>query len=102
MNYGAVETVLKKFYLSPVTMPIYLAGTLAVTDNKVDLTLSRAEIGRAGIPSSMTEKYSKEVNSFFTQQANAFPGLYAQTLDFKGGKMNFKGSMPETVKTAQN
>ena len=102
MNYSAIETVLKKFHLSPVTMPIYLAGTVAVQNGRVNLNVSRAEIGRAGVPDSLTQKYSGPINNFFTQQANAFPGLYAESLDFKGGKMNFKGTMPEVVRTAKN
>jgi hypothetical protein len=102
MNYTAVETVLKKFYLSPATMPIYLAGTVSVANGQVNLALSKAEIGRANVPNSLSNKYSGAVNSFFSQQVNAFPGFYIEALDFQGGKMNFKGTMPETVRTVKN
>jgi hypothetical protein len=102
MNYGAIEKVLGMLHLKPKPMPIYLVGKATVSNGMVDLKVSKAEIGRFGIPSSFPEKYSKGVNSFFSQQVNAFPGFYVDSADFKGGKLNFKGTMPEKIITAKN
>lgn len=101
-NYANIKVVMDKFKIVPSVLPIYVDGSATVTAGKVSLTATKVELGRASVPSSLITENQGAINGFFSQQINSIPGFYIESLDFKNGKMNFKGTMPEKVVTAKN
>ena len=101
-NYASIQLVMDKFKIVPSVLPIYVDGAATVTNGVVNFAVNKAEFGRIGVPKTLIEKSQGGINGFFTQQINAVPGFYIESLDFKNGQMNFKGTMPEKVVTAKN
>lgn len=98
-SQGAIKAVMDKFNLLPKIVPFYVSLTPSVSNNVASLNFSKVELGRVGIPNDLITKYDGGINSFFTQQINAFPGLTTKAADLKGGKLNFDGTLSDSVKT---
>lgn len=94
-GFSEVLAYTSKFNVLPEKIPFALDGKASVVNNKVDLVLSKAEIGRVPLP---TDAESVQyVERFVERRMTAVPGLNVQSLDFKDGKMNFTGSFPSTM-----
>lgn len=100
-NYADIKTVTDYLKIVPSALPVYIEGAGTVTNGKVSLDISKAELGRLSVPANLIKDNQGAINNFFSEQINAIPGLNIQSLDFKNGNMDFKGTMPEKVITAK-
>lgn len=85
----------KSFSALPEKVPFYLDGTASVTNNKVDLNVKSAELGRVPLPTDSNTVNG--VESFIMQRMSKVTGLNVISLDFKNGKLNFKGTFPSKI-----
>lgn len=97
-NYEYIKIVQEKFFL-PSQLPFYIAGTASATNNVANLNLSKVELGRAPVPANYLSDYSSQINGFFTQQLNAFPGFSVKSGTLSDGKINFEGTLADKVVT---
>ncbi len=79
----------------PEKVPFYLNGTASVTNNKVTMNLSSAQIGRVPLPTDSVSVGA--VKSFVERRISSVPGLNVASFDFSNGKINFKGTYPNKI-----
>jgi hypothetical protein len=100
-DYKGIKMAMDSLKIVPSVLPVYISGSGTVTNGKVSLDISKAELGRLSVPQNLITDNQGAINNFFSEQINAIPGLYIQSLEFKNGNMDFKGTMPEKVITAK-
>lgn len=88
---NAVMDYIKDIPLNPV---FYIKGKGRVVNNKVDMEIEKAEIGRLSIPQQFIEDESP-IERFVEDRIAFVPNFYIEKFDFSDGKMNFKGIYPE-------
>jgi hypothetical protein len=88
---NAIMDYIKDIPLNPI---FYIKGTGKVVDNKVDMEIQKAEIGRLSIPQQFIDDESP-VEGFVESRISFVPNFYIEKFDFDNGKMNFKGTYPE-------
>jgi len=91
-GFGNAITYLDKFNFLPKQVPFYLNGSASVQDNRMNLNLSSAELGRVPLPTDAGA--IKAVQGFVDARITAIPGMNIKSLDFKDGKLNLKGTLP--------
>lgn len=80
----------------------YLVGTLEIIDNKVNLNLSKVEINRIPIPSSLVDSNREAIETFVENRMQAVTGLSIQSFKIEDGKLTFKGTVPAIEETVQS
>lgn len=76
--------------------PFYAKVRAAVVNNKTQVTLLSAEIGRLPIPADEINK-SGALAALTNEIFKKVDGFYAKSVTFEDGKMNFEGTVPETM-----
>jgi len=99
----AISKIFDEYKIPRITIPVYMKGTLSVTDNNIDIAVPKLEIGRLTIPVGTYEKAKVPFENFAKKQltGGGYGSLYIKSLDFIGGKMNFNGTLPQTITTAK-
>lgn len=91
-----IEAVLGQLGFPKTNPPIYLKGTLSITNNKAESRLEKVEIGRLILPQILIAQNSDLINSFIeNDQIRQRPSLNIKGLNFKNGVMYFDGSYPK-------
>lgn len=98
-NYENIKKAKDTLKFIPDEIPFYTIGTASVTDNVGDLSFTKVELGKVSVPSNYLTEYKGLINDFFNQQLNAFPGFFVKSWDLSDGNVNFKGTLPESIKT---
>jgi len=98
-SQGDIKAVMDKFNLLPQAVPFYVSATPSVSNNVATMNFGKVELGRVGIPESLFTQYQDGINGFFTQQINSYPGLTTKAANFNGGKLNFDGTLSDSVET---
>lgn len=80
------------FSMLPAQVPFYVSGTASITNNKLDLQLTSAELGRLPLPTNAAA--ASAVESVVDRRIAAIPGLNISSLTFSNGELNFKGMYP--------
>lgn len=75
------------------TMPFYLKGTCSVTNNAVDLSLSKIEIGRIPVPGSWYQGKESQGTPYITNLLDS-NGFMVESLSTADGKVSMKGTRP--------
>ena len=83
------------FAVLPAKVPFYVQGSLNVSNNKVALNVTSAQVGRLPLPTDTASIQAAE--SVIERGIPKVPGLSVTSLDFKGGKMNFNGTFPSKI-----
>lgn len=89
-----VEEAMNKYGILNNTA-FYLKGKVSVVNNKVTLNPQKVEIGRITIPSNLVSENIGVAENFAERRIKAVPNLFVENLNLDGGKVNFKGTMPE-------
>lgn len=76
--------------------PFYAKVRASVVNNKAQVTLISAELGRFPIPIDDINK-SGALVSLTNEVLSKVAGFYAKSVTFENGKMNFEGTIPETM-----
>ena len=101
-NTGLVNTKDFKDYTDKIkvfekTAPIYLAGTGEVVNNKVKLNIESAKVGRLPIP--MNSESVSYLGQLLERRINGIPGFKVDSAKVIDSQLNFKGSLPDKIKT---
>jgi hypothetical protein len=80
------------FNFLPEKVPFYVHGSASVVNNKVDLNLTSAEIGRVPLPTNSGA--ISTVENLVEERISEIPGLNVASFNFSNGKMNFIGTFP--------
>ncbi len=96
-NTGLVNTKDFKTYSDKIkvlekTVPIYMAGTGEVVNNKVKLNLDSVKVGRLPIP--MNAESSGYLVQLLENRIDSIPGFRVDSAKVEDGQLNFKGSLP--------
>ncbi len=75
----------------------YMKFTGGVTNNKVNVNFSKAEIGGIAAPSDAMGEVNNHVASLVMRKMVKVPGLNIKSLTFQSGKMNFDGTVPDKI-----
>jgi hypothetical protein len=75
----------------------YMKFTGGVTNNKVNVNFSKAEIGPIAAPSDAMGEVNNHVASLIMRKMVKVPGLSIKSLTFQSGKMNFDGTVPDKI-----
>ena len=75
-----------------------------VRDNKVELNISEARLGRVAAPQRILgdAEMIAAVESFIEDRLNFVPNLHLNSLNFEGGKMNVDGTYPAVQSHAKD
>lgn len=87
----AIMGYIKDVPLNPI---FYAKGTGSVVNDKVDMKIERAEIGRLSIPTEFISDPSP-IEGFIEERIKFVPNFHVESFGFKDGKMDFKGTYPE-------
>jgi len=76
---------------------VYVKGKIDVTSAKsLKLNPEKLEVGRLPVP--INEKAKNIVETAVNEKLNSIPGLAIESVSFEEGKVNFKGTIPESAK----
>jgi hypothetical protein len=95
-GYKDVQSYLSKFNFLPNKIPFYASGTGSITNNKVTLNITSAELGR--IPLPVDQSSLSDAANFVEREITQIPGMSVTSANFSGGKLNFKGTYPSKIK----
>lgn len=91
-----VEKGLGYIGLLKINPPIYARGKASVTDNQPTISVEQIEVGKFSIP--LGTVHANEVVTALTKTIiSQVNGLYAKSVTFSDGKMNFEGTAPEKM-----
>ncbi len=91
-----VEKGLSYIGLLKVNPPIYAKAKASVTDNKPSISVENIQVGKFNVP--LGTVHANEVVTAITQTImSQVDGLYAKSVSFANGKMNFTGTVPERM-----
>lgn len=94
-DFSDVLAYTKTFNFLPEKVPFYLNGSASVVNNKVNLKLTSAKIGRLPLP---TDSGSiSAVEDFIERRISKISGMNIASLDFNSGELNFKGTFPSKM-----
>lgn len=79
-------------------LPFYIKGKGGVDNNKVSVMASEIQIGRVSLPESIKEAVAKASGDMVERRMRQVPGVNIEKLSLEDGKVNLKGSIPNTVK----
>ena len=102
---GEEQEVLDKYLkYVPNNPPFYIRGGVVVRDNKVELNISEARLGRVAAPQRILgdAEMIAAVESFIEDRLNFVPNLHLNSLNFEGGKMNVDGTYPAVQSHAKD
>jgi hypothetical protein len=96
-----VKKAMNEYNLPVKDLVFYVKFSGKVENNKVDINLAKAEIGRIPLPSFVTEKAVPAAVVALESVIESIPGLYYKSVSFENGKMSVDGTVPaiQTVLT---
>lgn len=97
---GEVEQALKKIIPFKTEFPVYLKGAVSVADNKVDLNLQKAEVGRLTIPQSLIDQNKDKITWLIEKRLNDVPNCKIKSLTLKDRRLYFDGTLPSLEQTS--
>lgn len=77
--------------------PFYMKFTGGVTNNRVNINFSKAELGGISVPPDAADEVNNHVSSLIMRKMVKVPGLNIRSLAFQNGKMNFDGTVPDKI-----
>jgi len=95
-GFSDVESYTSKFNFLSNKVPFYLSGSGSIINNKVNLAVTSAELGRIPLPTDAVAVQAAE--SFIERRIAGISGMSVTSLNFNGGTLNFKGTYPSTIK----
>ena len=78
----------------PGNPTFYVKGTASVVNNQISINIDELQIGKIDAKNLIT---SDQAQSIIDNGISNVPGLNIQSLTFSDGKLNFNGTMPESV-----
>jgi hypothetical protein len=75
----------------------YLKFTGGVTNNQVNVNVSKAELGGIGVPADAMGEVNNHIRGLIQRKMVKVPGLNIRSLTFQNGKMNFDGAVPDKI-----
>lgn len=97
MPVDRLNEALSSLKLAPATMPIYVKGRPAATNDAVSLNIERIELGRLPAPQDQVDKYAGEIDGFVESQLAQVPGFSMKSVSVADGNLNFDGTHPAKV-----
>jgi len=94
-DFEAVKPYLDGFKALNSKPAFYAKGTCTVINNKIQMDVQEAVIGRTSLP--LDNVPMDKVVEQFEELMTKVNGLNVKSLDFKDGKMSFDGSVPAKV-----
>lgn len=94
-GFSDILPYVDKFNFLPNEVPFYLSGSGSINNNKVDLNVAKAELGRIPLPTDAGTVQGAE--SFVERRIAGISGMDITSMSFDGGKLNFKGTLPSTI-----
>jgi len=77
--------------------PFYFRGTLGIENNKVNLVIDQAMLGKFTLPARLVKKYRQPLENFITERISFLEGLFVFTLSFSDAGMDFSGELPNRI-----
>lgn len=74
--------------------PFYVKAGGKVKNNKFDINLQKAEIGRLPIPVSYFSTYKGQIDSFANDRMPYSPNVYIRSAEFSSGKLKIDADYP--------
>ncbi len=75
-------------------VPVYLKGRGDITNNQVNLSIEKAEVGRFPVPSSLVNQHQGDINNFVSNSITKMPQVSVDSLRVENGQAAFDGSLP--------
>lgn len=99
----AISKVFEQYKIPTGPVPVYMKLNLTIKDDNVDVLMPKLEVGRLPVPRSLYAPVKQAFEDFARQQlmGGGYGSFYIKSLDFKNGKLNFVGTLPDTVITAK-
>ena len=92
---------LKYIKLAKVNPPVYLKFKAGAAENKVNINLQTAQIGKFNIPLEKLDANSA-LTSIVENTFHKAHGFYSTLVNFSAGVMKFEGSVPEKQEVESN
>lgn len=96
-----LSIILSKIKFPKGLAPFYIAGTSEVKNNSVSLNINKLELGRLPIPNRLINPNINYIKQFIEERLEFVKGAYVEKLNFKDGKMNFVGTLPDLEGTTR-
>ncbi|QQG41297.1 MAG: hypothetical protein HYV90_03945 [Candidatus Woesebacteria bacterium] len=93
-----IETGKKYVQFVSGDLPFYVKGTGGMTNNVLSINPTTFQLGRAGVPESITNLAANAVGDMIERRINQIGGADIQEANFKSGSFRLVGSVPETIK----
>jgi hypothetical protein len=94
-GFSDLQSYTKTLAVLPAKVPFYVEGSLTVSNNKVAMNVTSAQVGRLPLPTDAASTQAAE--SVIERGIAKIPGFSVTSLDFKDGKMNFNGTFPSKM-----
>lgn len=100
LGYSDEDIDTAKSYAKYVSgdLPFYVKGTAGVKNNQVTISPSSFELGRVGIPSSITGPAAKAVEDVIERRLRQVGGIDIQSIEIDSGSLHFAGTIPSAIK----
>ena len=95
-GFSDVLPYTSKFNFLPNEVPFYLSGSGSITNNKVTLNATKAELGRISLPTDAN--VVQAVENLVERRIAEIPGMYMASVNLDGGTLNYKGTYPSVIK----
>jgi hypothetical protein len=90
-----VRTYASMLSVLPTKVPFYVKGAMTITDNKVSMQVTTAQVGRLSFPTDATTVQA--ASQVVEREISHIPGLNVSSLTFSSGKMHFVGTHPSRI-----
>lgn len=96
ISQSVIDTVSK--YIKPfgASFPIYVKGTIDITDNVVNANVSQMQVSILPVTKYVND-YRGEINEFVSSQLSKQAEYNIRKLSVESGKINVDGDVPKTV-----
>lgn len=81
----------------PLRPPFYFQGSLKVEDNKANLDIKNAKVGKFSIPRNLILKYNRPLEIFLENRINFLEDFYIYSLSLNEDYMDFSGTLPDKI-----
>jgi len=100
LGYSNADIEKAKSYAKYVAgdLPFYIKGRGGVTNNEVSVNASEIQIGRVTLPESIAGPVAEASGDMVERRMKEVPGVNIERLSLENGKVNLKGTIPNTVK----
>lgn len=99
-DYNEAVGRIENFSLLQKNLPFYIKGTGSVTNGNIVYHTDEIKVGRVNIPVDGINEKKGQVISNVEAVIARIPGFSVNNFSISGGKMNFDGTLPDSVRRA--